>query len=72
MSMIQDLPLSKPHTSSDLDQLITSKEIHMEACTYYIDLYPAIVRLVGMLERMKGIADVVKFATCKVRAPRSL
>ncbi|KAG1670188.1 hypothetical protein FOA52_014964 [Chlamydomonas sp. UWO 241] len=39
MSIIQDVPISKPYSPSEIDQLCESKEV-TTLCPYYVDLQP--------------------------------
>lgn len=62
---MQDLPISKPFTKEELDVLVSQKEVP-RYCDYYVNLLSAGPRLPSVVDRMKSIAGVARFAVCKV------
>eukprot|EP00955_Chlamydomonas_euryale_P029174 307378-Chlamydomonas_euryale.AAC.1 len=64
--MVQDVPISRPLTASEIDRLVATKDVD-RMCPYYVDLQPCVPMLHSMVDRMKGVADAIGLATCLVR-----
>eukprot|EP00877_Chromochloris_zofingiensis_P000783 jgi/Chrzof1/10705/Cz05g09140.t1 len=64
LQLVQDLPISKPFTKEELDVLVSQKEVP-RYCDYYVNLLSAGPRLPSVVDRMKSIAGVARFAVCK-------
>lgn len=69
MSMVQELPISKPFAAGEIERLVQAKEVSA-LCPYYLDMEPCTATLQAMTERMKSLGDTLVFATCKVRVSR--
>jgi hypothetical protein len=65
VSIVQDLPISKPFVPSDIDRVAQAKAITTYA-PLYLDLASGGDRLQGIIERMKPIGTVLRLVTCKV------
>jgi len=66
VSIVQDLPISKPFVPSEIDRVAQAKAVTAYA-PLYLDLLSAGPRLQGVIERIKSIGAVLKLATCNVR-----
>eukprot|EP00879_Flechtneria_rotunda_P024167 GHRR01025614.1.p1 GENE.GHRR01025614.1~~GHRR01025614.1.p1 ORF type:complete len:169 (+),score=62.64 GHRR01025614.1:800-1306(+) len=64
LSLVQDLPVSKPCTPSEIDQLVAAKDV-ANLCPFYLDLASAGPRLAAVVERMKALSSTVQAALCK-------
>ncbi len=59
MNMVQDLPISKPFASHEVDALVGV--IRSESvCPFYLDLAPVMDRLVAAVGTLKKMSDTVK------------
>jgi hypothetical protein len=61
-----DLPISRPGTAAQIDELVASKDVG-SLCPYYLDLASAGQRLTAVVERIKALGGVLHVAACKVR-----
>eukprot|EP00798_Chlamydomonas_sp_ICE-L_P020003 gene20003-26716_t len=64
MSMVQDLPVSRPYPADEIDRLVANKEAST-LCPFYLDLSPCAQTLHAMVDRMKSLGDTLMMATCK-------
>ncbi len=64
VSLVQDLPISKPYAGPEIDELVQLKEV-TTMCPYYLDVAPAQADLQAMVDRMKAISDVITLSTSK-------
>mmetsp|Transcript_25710 Transcript_25710/g.56021 ORF Transcript_25710/g.56021 Transcript_25710/m.56021 type:complete len:319 (+) Transcript_25710:108-1064(+) len=64
VSMIQDLPVSKPFPGPDIDRLVAAKEV-AALCPYYVDLQLATPTLHALVDRMKSLGDNLMFGLAK-------
>ncbi|KAL0029993.1 hypothetical protein WJX77_012183 [Trebouxia sp. C0004] len=58
LNMTQDLPVSKPYTAAQIDDLNSVKEV-TQLCLFYVDLQGEILRLQAIAEKMKGISSTL-------------
>lgn len=70
MSIVQDLPISKPFVPSEIDRVAAAKAIQAYS-PLYLDLLSGGPRLQAVIERLKAIGTVLNLATCKVRLSTS-
>ena len=70
VSIVQDLPISKPLVPSDIDRVAQAKAITTYA-PLYLDLASGGDRLQAVIERMKPIGTVLRLVTCKVTRARA-
>ncbi|KAL3150371.1 hypothetical protein ABBQ32_000210 [Trebouxia sp. C0010 RCD-2024] len=55
LNMTQDLPVSKPYTAGQIDELNGIKDV-TQLCLFYIDLQGEVQRLQAIADKMKGIS----------------
>lgn len=65
LNLVQDLPISKPLTASEINTL-SDMVGAPNLCSFYHDLKGVQPRLAAALDRMKALSSVVHFALCKV------
>lgn len=65
LSLVQDLPISKPCTASEINSLVSMADVPA-LCPYYLDLMAIKPRLAAAVDRMKALSSVVHVALCKV------
>jgi hypothetical protein len=66
VSIVQDLPISKPFVPSEIDRVAAAKAVTAYA-PLYLDLLSGGPRLQGVIERIKSLGQVLRLATCNVR-----
>lgn len=64
VSIVQDLPISKPFTPSEIDRVANAKAVSQYS-ELYLDLLSAGPRLQSIIDRMKSIGAVLNLVTCK-------
>lgn len=67
VSIVQDLPISKPFVPSEIDRVAAAKAVQ-EYAPRYLDLLSGGPRLHSVIERIKSLGAVLNLATCNVRA----
>lgn len=65
LSLVQDLPISKPLTASEINSL-SGMVVLPSLCSFYSDLKGVQPRLAAAVDRMKALSGVVHVALCKV------
>ncbi len=65
--MTQDLPISKPYTPGEIEELVAGKQ--SGACPFYVDLMPVAERLLATAERMRSLGGEVVLGVAKVCRP---
>ena len=66
VTIVQDLPISKPFVPSEIDRVAAAKAVRSYA-PLYLDLLSGGARLPALIERLKAVGAVLALATCKVR-----
>ena len=61
LSVVQELPISKPFVPSDVDRLVRLIESD-NVCRFYLDLQPILSRLGGAMDKFRRVADTVQIA----------
>lgn len=64
LSLVQDLPIGKPCTPREIDDLVAARTV-TSLCPFYLDLSSAGPRLTAVVDRLKALSSVVQTATCK-------
>ncbi|KIY96220.1 HUS1 checkpoint protein [Monoraphidium neglectum] len=62
--IVQDLPISKPFTPSEIDRVAAAKSVTQYA-PVYLDLSSGGPRLQAVIERLKSIGPVLRLGICK-------
>ena len=65
VSIVQDLPISKPFVPSEIDRVAAAKAV-VEYAPCYLDLLSGGPRLQSVIERIKSLGSVLTMATCNV------
>jgi len=65
LSLVQDLPISKPFTVSEINSVVAMCAAQA-LCPFYLDLKSVQPRLAAAVDRMKALSSVVHVALCKV------
>jgi hypothetical protein len=69
MSILQEMPISKPYSAEEIDHLVNLATTTSLA-PYYVDVGPCSTTLLAMIDRMKSVSGTLMMATCKVRGSK--
>lgn len=63
LTIVQDLPISKPFVPSEIDRVAAAKAVQSYA-PLYLDLLSGGARLPAVIERLKAVGPVLRLAAC--------
>ncbi|EFJ45462.1 hypothetical protein VOLCADRAFT_94140 [Volvox carteri f. nagariensis] len=60
-TVVQDVPISKPYTASEVQSLVAAKDVGA-FCPAYVDLVPALGAAQAIVDRLKSVDDTAMLA----------
>ncbi|KAF8071202.1 hypothetical protein HT031_001285 [Scenedesmus sp. PABB004] len=66
LSLLQDMPVGKPCTASEIDALVAAKDVSALS-PFYLDLASAGARLPAVVDKLRALSAVMQAAVCKAR-----
>ncbi|MEW5306212.1 MAG: hypothetical protein WDW36_008695 [Sanguina aurantia] len=64
MSITQEMPVSRPFTALEIDQLVECKDVSI-LCPFYVDLAPATQVLQGLVDKIRSLGDTALLAMAR-------